>query len=271
MQRPLASAERSVNRRRGFPVNRSSFALAAALGALALLLPVGAGAGGQPAIAFTPTTSAGTYDFGTRAADTSLSRSFELKNTGGLATAALTITLTGASAFTKTADSCSARSLGPKKTCSVTVRYGPVGEGANDTATLTATGEKAAALTSLALTGQSEAGSADISLSAFSGLNDNVRVKNDGPTAATVTVILECPGSSGMGDDFPGEWDGAFGPPGDHWKTSKDPIPSGGSLTLYASCFGSGGYVEVYSSTKPDPDSTPNNAVTTEDDYLAIS
>jgi Abnormal spindle-like microcephaly-assoc'd, ASPM-SPD-2-Hydin len=235
--------------------------------AVVLLVPAAGQAGAAPALAWSPATNGG-YDFGALEAGKTESKTFTLTNSSGSATAELTISLSGSSAVTVTGDKCTGRSLGPKKSCTVSVRFAPA-EGGSAQATVTATAGKAKA--SLTLTGKGEASSADISLSPFSGLNDNVRVTNSGPSAATVTVILVCSGGFGMGDDFPGEWDGAFGPPGDHWKTSKDPIPSGGSLTFMARCLAPGGYVEVYSSTQPDPDSTPNNAVTTEDDYLGIS
>src|SRR5439155_1244390 len=69
---------------------------------------------------------------------------------GGRATGTLAVALSGSSAFTITADGCTARSLGPTKSCTVTVRYAPTA-GGSDTATLTATGEHASA--SLTLTG----------------------------------------------------------------------------------------------------------------------
>ena len=222
-------------------------------------------AGIAPAIAFGPSS----HDYGTIDSGATSSQTFVVRNDGFLPTWMLKVSLAGSSAFTKTADSCAGKFLWPWMPCSITVQYAPTSAGSTDNASLTVSGLKVSATATL--TGKSTASSADISLSPFSGPNDNVRVINGGPSAATVTVILECSGSFGMGDDFPGEWDGAFGPPGDHWKTSKDPIPSGGSLTFSADCFVPGGYVEVYSSTQPDPDSTPNNAVTTEDDYLAIS
>jgi hypothetical protein len=50
-----------------------------------------------------------------------------------------------------TADGCSGTSLGPKKSCTVTVLYAPAAVGENDGATLTATGEYGSA--SIALTG----------------------------------------------------------------------------------------------------------------------
>jgi hypothetical protein len=75
-----------------------------------------------------------------------VSQAFTLTNTGDKATSALTITLSG-SAFTKTAEGCSATSLGKGKSCSVTVRYSPSGAGASDTGQLQATNKKKPPLT----------------------------------------------------------------------------------------------------------------------------
>lgn len=77
---------------------------------------VAASATQTPAAAWSPTTSAGTYDYGT---------------------------LT---------------SLGPGKSCTVTVSYAPAGFGQSDSGTLTATAHKAAATASLALLGASSFG-----------------------------------------------------------------------------------------------------------------
>lgn len=101
--------------------------------ALALLVPTALG-GAAPSLAFTP----GSQDYGTVASGT---HSFVLKNTGGSATGALNVSLSGSAAFTKTADTCTAVSLGPNKSCSVTVQYFANGYGIF-TATLTATSKK---------------------------------------------------------------------------------------------------------------------------------
>jgi hypothetical protein len=117
-----------------------------------LLLPAAGSAGGKPSIAFAP----GSHDFGTIDKNTTASQTFVLKNTGGSATGALMISLPG-SAFSKTADTCSATSLGPKKQCSVTVQYAPTTDGSNDTGTLTAQSKKPAAVATASLTGKSTA------------------------------------------------------------------------------------------------------------------
>src|SRR5947209_7199025 len=70
----------------------------------------------------------GSFDYGTlSAAHRSSSQAFTLTNAGSSATSALKIALTTltsrSSAFTKAADTCTGTSLGPKKSCSVTVTY----------------------------------------------------------------------------------------------------------------------------------------------------
>jgi outer membrane protein assembly factor BamB len=138
-----------------FPSGRRGRAVLFALGlALVALVTSAAGqASGPPSLAwFVSGTQASAYDYGTVAIGAKPSQTFTLKNSGGSATSALTIALTGSSAFTKTSDSCMATSLGPNKTCTVIVRYAP-STGNGDSATLTATGKKPAATASITLTG----------------------------------------------------------------------------------------------------------------------
>jgi hypothetical protein len=100
---------------------------------LGVFVPAAFG-GGAPAIAFTPSS----VDFGGAGfAD----QTFTLKNTGGSATGALTVSLSGSSMYTKTSDTCSAVSLGPNKSCSVSVHYDANGYG-TFTATLSAVSKK---------------------------------------------------------------------------------------------------------------------------------
>lgn len=125
--------------------------------AVALVVPaVAASATQTPVTSWSPTTSAGTYDYGTLTAPSqAVSQTFTLANSGGSATSALAITVTGSAAFTKTADSCTGTSLGPGSSCTVTVRYAPASAGQSDSGTLTATANKAAATARLTLQGAS--------------------------------------------------------------------------------------------------------------------
>jgi len=85
------------------------------------------------------------------------SKTFVVTNTGGAATGALSVALSGKSVavFHKTADACTAVSLGPHKSCTVTVAYQPATEGAADSVTLMVTSKKPVAKASASLTGTS--------------------------------------------------------------------------------------------------------------------
>jgi hypothetical protein len=104
-------------------------------------------------LAFSPAAN-GVHDFGVDVGRTA-SQTFTLTNSGRSATGALTIALTGSPAFHTTVDSCTAVSLGPGRSCSVTVGYTATSAGQHDTAMLVATGRKPAARSSLTLTGAS--------------------------------------------------------------------------------------------------------------------
>jgi hypothetical protein len=125
--------------------------IAAGVIGLALLVPTAGQAAGPPAIAFNPSS----YFYGFFDVGETASKTFTLTNSGGSATGALTVSLTGSSAFSKTADTCTARSLGPNKSCSVTVQYAPTIGGTSDSATLRASGTKPAAIATASLTGES--------------------------------------------------------------------------------------------------------------------
>jgi outer membrane protein assembly factor BamB len=134
-------------------MHRYSWPLAVLIASAVMLVASAAGqAAAAPSLAWSPTTSSGNYDFGLVNIGDKPSQTFTLKNSGGAATSALTITLTGSAAFKKTADTCTATSLGPNKMCSVTVQYAPT-TGNGDSATLTAASKKPAATTSIRLTG----------------------------------------------------------------------------------------------------------------------
>jgi Domain of unknown function (DUF5666)/Abnormal spindle-like microcephaly-assoc'd, ASPM-SPD-2-Hydin len=135
-----------------------------------------ASAGRPPALAFAPPSN----DFGSVGVGGSVSQQFTLKNSGGSASAALTITLAGSSAFAITNDTCTATSLGPNKSCSVTVTYAPSACGASDSATLNAIGNKSAAHALATLTGAG---------SGIQGTITSIAAPNF--TVAGVTVITD--------------------------------------------------------------------------------
>src|SRR5205814_930318 len=81
-----------------------------------------------------------------------VSQVFTLTNNGGSASAALTVSISGSPMFTVTSDACSARSLGPGKSCGVVVQFDATSSG-QLTATLTANGRKELATASITLIG----------------------------------------------------------------------------------------------------------------------
>jgi hypothetical protein len=122
-----------------------------------MLTPTTAGAvSSAPALSWSPSSN-GVYDYGTVAAGGGSMQAFTLTNSGGTATGSLAIALSGSAAFVKTADSCSAISLGPNKSCAVSVRYAPAVASPADTGTLTATSKKPAATATITLQGKSSA------------------------------------------------------------------------------------------------------------------
>ncbi len=127
-----------------------SLAAAVLTAAVLLVVPAVAQAGAPPSLAWSPTTSGGTYDYGAVTVGQTSSETFTLANSGGSARSALKITLSGSSAFSITADTC--HSLGPRKSCTVAVSFAPASLG-TDTATLAGVGNKPAATATLLLTG----------------------------------------------------------------------------------------------------------------------
>jgi len=179
-----------------------------------------------PSIAWSPGPT--TFDYGTLSGGTS-SQTFTLKNSGGTSTGALTISLSGSAAFTKTADSCSATALGPKKLCSVTVQYAPTGT-ESDTATLAASSKKAGA--SITLTGSGVTSPQKFSYTHGS----QTFVVPLGVTQITVTAV----GARGSGPSG-GEDDGGFG----EVVVATLPVTSGTSLDVEVGGAGNsifGGY-----------------------------
>jgi hypothetical protein len=143
----------------------SAALVAAGVVGLGLLVPSAGQAARLPATAFSPSS----YDYGTIDSGTTASKTFTLRNSGGSATGALSVSLMGSSAFSVTADTCTARSLGPRKSCSVTVQYAPTIAGASDSATLRASGKKSAAVATASLTGASTAATSQSQCASFGG------------------------------------------------------------------------------------------------------
>ena len=115
---------------------------------LGLAAGVAAASAGPPVLAFTPSPD----DYGQVTVGQAAAQTVTLANTGGRASRAVTVTLSGSAAFTITADACTATSLGPGKSCTVTVRFAPAGAG-TAAATLTAANNQKAVLATDSLTG----------------------------------------------------------------------------------------------------------------------
>jgi Cep192 domain 4 len=169
-----------------------------------------------PALAFTPPTSGGEYDYGIVGVGNHIDQAFTLMNSGGSASGAMMITLTGSSAFTKIGDTCTGGSLGPSKKCAVTVRYTPT-DGGNDTATLTATSTKPAATASVVLKGTGGVADVEINPSSHdfgsvSGQKEFTATNNG--NFSTGTYTFGEPSDSHFGLTGTNTCDGSALPPG---------------------------------------------------------
>src|SRR5215470_3053918 len=105
-----------------------------------------------PVLAFTPSPG----NFGGVIVGQTASQTFTLANTGGSPTRALTVALSGPAAFTVAANSCTGISLGPGKSCAVTVQFAPDSPGTL-TAALTAVSNKGTVTATDPLTGTGRA------------------------------------------------------------------------------------------------------------------
>jgi hypothetical protein len=136
-------------------------AAAATIGIVAglALTPTVAQAASTPMVAWSPS---GSFDYGSLdgALKQSSSHTFTLKNVDGKVAGPLTVSVSGASAFTKTADGCTGKSLKRGQMCNVSIGFAPTTIGALG-AVLTAAGPKGAKA-SLNLTGVSAWQAADL-------------------------------------------------------------------------------------------------------------
>jgi hypothetical protein len=159
-------------------------------GATASLTLVGTGT----PFSWSPTTSPGTYSYGTVSAGQKVSQAFTLLHPGIRLTYRLRVTLTGSTAFTGTSSSsCGGRTI--TQSCSVTVAFAPAASGQSYKAMLTAANwDTGATLASLTLTAAGKKGSPVISTTASAG----------GPvgTAVTDTAALSDGSSPGGTIEF---------------------------------------------------------------------
>ena len=118
-------------------VRRAAVVAGAVMVALASAAGVAAASPVPPGLAFSPSP----FDYGqvTVGQAPAPTQVFTLTNAGGSASTMLTVTVAGSAAFTITADTCTGTSLGPRKSCTVTVQFAPTATGAA-AATLTAAG-----------------------------------------------------------------------------------------------------------------------------------
>jgi hypothetical protein len=105
------------------------------------------------ALEWSPSNS-GSYDYGELVFDQSRSQVFTLTNTGGRMTKAVSVSLSGASDFTITANTCTGMTLAGGGSCTVTVRYDAVAQG-EDSDTLQATTRRSPLSAFLSLSGAS--------------------------------------------------------------------------------------------------------------------
>jgi hypothetical protein len=115
-----------------------------------------------------PTTSPGTYSYGTVSAGQKVSQAFTLTHPRIRITYRLRLNLTGSTAFTVTSIGCGGITI--TQSCSVTVTFAPTASGQTYKATLTAANwDTGAMLASLTLTGAGTKGSPVISTTASAG------------------------------------------------------------------------------------------------------
>ena len=266
---------------------KGQFALLVA--AFAVLVPAAGHAAGAPAIAFNPSS----HDFGVVAVDAdSATQEFSLTNSGSNATGALNVSLSPDSspAFSIIDDHCTAVSLGPKKSCTVTVKYDPTSPGSSDTGTLNAMSKKPAARASASLSGLAADTdlSLDLTMDLTSDLDGNasltigdrvtftLTLDNAGPnTAANVHVADRLPppyhfftsvASQGTYTSATGDWNvGAVSVPSTPTLSIVATVSGGHPVSAYTN------YAQVTASAGFDPDSTPANNSTTEDDDASFT
>ncbi len=170
-----------------------------AAGAVALVLGTGAGVAAAapqvPVLAWTPPGPV----FGTLVPGDTASQAFTLTNTSGPASSQLTISVTPASAYTikPGTDTCTGKSLGQNKSCTVTVIFTAPAAPGSYPGTLTATGAKPNVTATVNLAGQSAKATPSISTSPqpAAGLlrtivSDQATVTGGDNPGGTVTFVL---------------------------------------------------------------------------------
>jgi hypothetical protein len=154
------------------------------------------------------------------------------ENSGTRATGALTVSLAGSAAFSKTKDACTGVKLGPGQSCSVTVAYAPAAPGQADSAALTATSSKPAATASLALKGAGGKASPALATSASPGgtvgsttVTDTAKLSGGFSPGGTIEFKLFGPSTTADCSATP-VFDQTVGVSGDGGYTSPSFTPS---------------------------------------------
>ena len=137
-----------------------------------------------PVLAFTPAPD----DFGVVTIGQTASQTLTLANTGGSPTRALKVALPGPTAFAIAADTCTGTSLGPGKSCTVTVQFAPSSIG-TVTAALTAISNKGAATATDPLTGTGRA-VAHLYWANFGAFPNTGTIQEANPDGTGVTTIV---------------------------------------------------------------------------------
>jgi hypothetical protein len=186
---PLGGALPAEHRGRHLTTRRTVGLLAAlvAVGMVAVGFFAPAGQATQsPSINFTPTLQ----NFGVVAVGGSSSATLKLTNTGSSATAIQSLTVSGSSAFTITTTNCT--SLGPNKSCTVTITYRPTMRD-GDIATLTALSNKPGITATATLVG----GFTSFAQTACSGMNCMLQTGSDATGGSTSVTATGSNSSSG--------------------------------------------------------------------------
>jgi HYDIN/CFA65/VesB family protein/low-density lipoprotein receptor class B len=173
-------------------IRRAVVAVMAVVGLFGMPAAAASAASAPAALSFQPAA----HDYGQVSVGETSQHQLRLVNTGGRASSALTVTVSGSPAFTVTADTCTGASLGPGKSCTVTLRYTPAAVGAAK-ATLTVVSRNRAASATAQLTGTgrrlgSPAPFSHLYWTSYDGAFYHVQAGPlAGGTVTTVTALLQ--------------------------------------------------------------------------------
>jgi sugar lactone lactonase YvrE len=205
-----------------------------------LAATVALAAGGTPSLGWSPTTSAGTYDYGPVTVG-GVAQTFTLQNSGTKSSGSLAITLSGSAAFVETTDTCSGIALGANKVCNVTIKYAATILGVSDQATLTASSNKIA-MASLTVRGTTRPATPSLSTTAVPAagpigtpLQDTANLSGGfSPTGSIVFALYQTPDCSGPAlyqEKVPVNGNGSY-------KTTSGYMAAASSLYQWTAVYG---------------------------------